>query len=126
MRSWVGAVVTGVASGILSAIVAVVLLSRMWAACDVGINSSANALGLLLFTAPLVAVAGGISAALAFWLVARTGKRWSVIAACAGAACATVIVVWTTVATQHNPSGDYPAPLCVDNIPQWWPDAIPI
>ncbi|TGD86495.1 hypothetical protein BayCH28_16995 [Mycolicibacterium sp. CH28] len=126
MRSCGGAFAAGVVSGIFSAFAAVALLSRMWAACDVGINASANALGLLLFTAPLVMVAGGASAALAFWLIVRTGKRWSVAAACAGAACATLIAVWTAVAVEHNPGRDYPAPLCVDNIPPWWPDAIPI
>lgn len=122
MRVWVA----GVASGVGAAIAVVVLLSRMWAACDVGVNASANTLGLLLFTAPLVAVAGGFSAGLTFWLIIRTGKRWSVMAACAGAVGAALIVVWIVVAAQHNPGGDYPSPLCVDNIPPWWPKAIPI
>ncbi|MCX2932858.1 hypothetical protein ORI20_21525 [Mycobacterium sp. CVI_P3] len=126
MRSWGAAVAAGLTSGVFSAIAVVVLLSRMWAACDVGINSSANALGLLLFTAPAVAVVGGVAGALAFWLIVRTGRRGAAIAACAGAACATLVVVWVAVAVQHNPGGDYPAPLCVDNIPPWWPESIPI
>ncbi len=118
--------VVATASGILAAIAAVLLLSRMWAACDVGVNASANALGLLLFTAPLVTVAGGVCAGVAFWSIVRTRKRWSVAAACVGAACATLVIVWIAVAVQHDPGGDYPAPVCVDNIPPWWPQALPI
>jgi hypothetical protein len=119
-------VLVGVALGVISAKVAITLLSRMWAFCDVGINSAANSLGLLFFTAPTVLLFAGVGSALTFWAIARTGRRWSQLAACVGAVLAALFVVWVDLAVEHNPGGDYPSPVCDENVPSWWPGWIPL
>jgi uncharacterized BrkB/YihY/UPF0761 family membrane protein len=116
----------GTALGIISATAAMTLLSRMWAACDVGINAAANSLGLLFFTAPIVMLFAAFGSALAFWAVARTARRWSQLVACVGAVLVALIVVWVDLAVEHNPGGDYPSPVCDENVPSWWPGWIPL
>ena len=116
----------GLALGIISTKAAMTLLSRMWAACDVGINGAANSFGLLFFTAPIVMLSAGFGSALAFWAIARTARPWSQPVACVAAALVALVVVWVDLAVEHNPGGDYPSPICDENVPAWWPGWIPL
>jgi hypothetical protein len=111
-----------VATSAGAAVGTAMLLGRIWNACDVGVNSSANSMALLFFYIPVVFV---VSVVLTGAVYATT-QRVSRAPALAGgaAAIAAVAVVWATLSLFHG--GDYPSPICDNNIPRWWPDWIPL
>ncbi|MBC9711577.1 hypothetical protein H9Y04_03205 [Streptomyces sp. TRM66268-LWL] len=107
--------------GALAALCGVALVSRMWAACDVGVGAGANAGALLLLAVPLFLVTSAGSAL----TVAAVGRRSGALAL-AGSVAVTLLAIWLFVALLHSP-GDYPAPVCApDNLPPWWPGWLPV
>ncbi|WP_194838006.1 hypothetical protein [Nocardia sp. XZ_19_369] len=98
----------------------VILLGRMWSACDVG--GAGNAMVLLLLYLPATFVVSVAVTGVVYAVTQRVSHRTSL--ACLAAVVAAVLIVWATLWLFHG--GDYPTPICEDNIPPWWPDWIPL
>lgn len=109
----------GAVSGFLAAAAAGILIGSAWATCDVG-GSSANPLTLVALFVPLWIV-GALCWVLPYGLLGRRFHGGWPIAAGAGA---TLFFVWFA-ATWLGMPDDYPAPVCGDNVPEWWPAWIP-
>lgn len=117
---------TGCGLGILvggpAAFGLVVLSSRAYAACDVGINASANSFAFL-FVLPVLWVANSLVFGAVF--ARMSGVTWRRKAlAVATALLAVILLAWLLFAWQGTPS-DYPSPICHSNVPPWWPSWIP-
>ncbi|GAB2919615.1 hypothetical protein [Streptomyces mayteni] len=115
----------GVPLGAAAALALAVLTGRAWQACDVGANAAANSWALL--TEVLIGV-GTVNAALfaATYLALpprNPGRRLGT--ALAAWLPLTALVAWWYFAVHGTPA-DYPAPLCPENVPPWWPSAIPV
>lgn len=99
------------------------LVSHAYAACDVGINASANELALQ-FMLPVMWVLNAVVFAAGLALV--SGPTWRRRAlGVAAATAALVFLAWLLFAWQGTPS-DYPDPICPSNVPPWWPSWIPV
>ena len=100
------------------------VVGHAYAACDVGINASANGFALLFIGLPVIWVVNAVVFGTVFARV--SGPTWrrralGVVAAMA----ALVFLAWLLFAWQGTPSG-YPDPICPSNIPPWWPSWIPV
>lgn len=105
-----------------------VLLSNMWAACDVGIAGNGF---VMFFVMPALAVGLAVLGGMAYWAALRlstaAGVRWPVLSATSVALLLCVAAVWVVIAVEHNPGGHYPATYCPpDNVHGWWPTWVPI
>ena len=116
------AALIGLIFGVGTAFVIIRILLAMWGSCDIGINAGANLGGLLLY-GPMFIVIAGLACGVAFACIDVWAPR---AAAYTVTGLVALLVVWATVAWQHNPGGDYPEILCENNIPPWWPDFIPL
>jgi hypothetical protein len=99
------------------------VVARAFDACDVGINASANALGLLALFPVLVVIHAG--ALVGAYMV--TG-RWIVSAAArTGVAVLTTLVVVMVVSWMYFALAGLPLEnaLCPDGAPPWWPEWLP-
>ncbi len=116
---WSGGVLFGVLSGGLTSVVSVVTVGRVWAACDVGVNSAADSM-TLVFLAPLIWLAAAVP-----WVVLHgtLGRRHPRAALAAGI----VFTVWFTwfLVTWLGTADSYPDASCPGNVPSWWPGFIP-
>lgn len=107
--------------GVAVSIAGVVLLGRLWTACDVGVNSSGNAFALLFFYGP----------ALCLWtilttvLVSTWTARLSMLRISLCVIFVALVGLWLFLMILHSPGG-YPSPTCIDNTPHWWPRWIPL
>ncbi|WP_455352210.1 hypothetical protein [Streptomyces sp. SYSU K217416] len=104
-----------------SGFVASVLLNSAWVECNIGVNASAN-LGELALASTAMAT---VSTAL--WAVARTATgRRSIVTPLLLTVAVAVVLLWPLMAIWHAPDG-YPVSTCPpDNVPQWWPDWLPV
>jgi hypothetical protein len=98
--------------------------AHAYAACDVGINASANGSTLLFIGLPVMWV---LNAVVFGAVLARvSGPTWRRRALGVPAALAALVfVAWLLFAWQGTPS-DYPDPICPSNVPPWWPSWIPV
>ncbi|WP_405725591.1 hypothetical protein OG885_03170 [Streptomyces sp. NBC_00028] len=106
--------------GGLTAVVSVAAIGRAWAACDIGGGAAANGMTLLVLT-PLIWIAAALP-----WIVLNStlGRRHSGAAWAAGLLFA-LCLTWFLVTWLGMPDS-YPAPLCPDNVPPWWPRLLPV
>lgn len=108
----------GVLVGALTAVVSTPAIGSAWAACDIG-NGVTNGM-TLLFLAPLIWIAAAVP-----WGIPHStlGKRHRRTALTAGL----IFTLWFTwfLVTSLGMPHSYPAPLCPDNVPPWWPSFIP-
>ena len=118
-RPWSTGLRFGVPVGGLVALVSVAAIGRVWADCDIGVNSAADSLSLL-FLAPLVWIAAAVP-----WVVLHgtLGRRHRGAALAAGLAF-TVWFTWFMV-TWLGILDSYPDPTCPGNVPPWWPRHLP-
>ncbi|MFJ9720813.1 hypothetical protein ACIRPQ_33575 [Streptomyces sp. NPDC101213] len=95
------------------------MIGRAWAACDIGGGAAANG-ATLLFLAPLTWIAAALP-----WMAlhATLGRRHPGAALAVGLAL-TLWFTWFLVTWLGLPDS-YPAPVCPDNVPPWWPGFIP-
>ncbi|MFD5650093.1 hypothetical protein [Streptomyces sp. NPDC127039] len=106
----------GAVVGLALALLAAMLLGRVWNACDTGVNSAANSSFLLVLFIP------GLWAVLLLgWLAAGAvlGRRPAVHAL--ALVVVLVVVVWCALSlfwggTTHD---------CPSGVPRWWPDVLP-
>lgn len=116
---WVRGAGFGAVFGGLAAVVTIVAIGSVWAACDVGGNAAANGTALL-FLAPLIWIAAAVP-----WVVLQgtVGRRHHTTALMAGL----VLTLWFTwfLVTWLGMPDSYPDPLCPGNVPPWWPSFIP-
>ena len=99
------------------------LLGHGWAACDVGVNASANSGTLLLFVLPFLWVVNTFLFGLVFAVVSGSTRLQTVLGVLAGLA-AVVVFAWFVFAWQGTPA-DSPDPRCPGGVPIWWPSWIP-
>ncbi|OEJ95238.1 hypothetical protein [Streptomyces thermolilacinus] len=117
--SGLGGAGSGVLFGGLTAAVSLTAIGKAWAACDIGVNASANNLTLLFLT-PLL----WIAAAVPWTALYRTlGRRHRGAAPAAGLAFS-LWFTWLAVTRLGMPD-DHPASFCPDNVPPWWPGFLP-
>ncbi|NUS25451.1 MAG: hypothetical protein HOV92_14690 [Streptomyces sp.] len=109
----------GILVGGLTAAVSVAAIGSAWAACGVGGGAAANGMTLLVLT-PLIWIAAALP-----WIVLHStlGRRHSG-AAWATGLLFTLCLTWSLVTWLGMPNS-YPAPLCPDNVPPWWPRLLP-
>jgi hypothetical protein len=110
------------ALGIAVSIAGVVLLARLWTACEVGVNSSGNAFALLFFYGPALCLWTILTTVLVSTWTARLSMLWMSI-------CVLLVELaglWLFLIILHSPGGGYPSPVCIDNVPPWWPQWIPL
>lgn len=120
--SWI----VGSVLGLSGALAVIALLSRMWDACDVGLNSAASSWSLVFVYAPVVALSTLTSVVFIFWLAARYTDRLTKPGSFIASISVTLVIVWLALYIGHDPEGDYPSPWCVDNVPAWFPHWIPL
>ncbi|MGN9761918.1 transposase [Streptomyces sp. SD31] len=105
--------------GGLTAVVTIAAIGRAWTACDIGSSAAANGMTLLFLT-PLIWIAAAVP-----WVILHStlGRRHRRTALTAGL----IFTVWFTwfLVTWLGMPDSYPAPLCPDNVPPWWPSFIP-
>lgn len=112
----------GIMLGGAAAVGLVSLASRVFAACDVGLNAGATSMALTI----VLPILWGLNVAVfvaAFAVVRATTRRRS--AAVGAGLVALVLVAWLLIAWQVTPA-DYPDPICPANVPPWWPSWIPV
>lgn len=109
----------GVFFGGLTAVVSIAAIGRAWAACGIGSSAAANSM-TLLFLAPLIWIAAAVP-----WVILHStlGRRHRRTALTAGL----IFTLWFTwfLVTWLGMPDTYPAPLCLGNVPPWWPSFIP-
>ncbi len=96
------------------------LVLRAWAACDVGVNATANLFGYLIFTGPFL-IAPAYAAALLGVLV---GRRATPAMGWVTGILLTAAAVYAHLWLFATPA-DYPSPFCASNVPAWWPWWLP-
>jgi hypothetical protein len=121
-RTIANAAIVAVFFGMGTTFVAIRLLGAMWNSCEVGINSGANLISMVVVGSPTSCVAG-LLCGVVFGVVAF---RAPTALAYVATALVAILFVWAVLAWQHNPGGDYPEMVCENNIPPWWPDFIPL
>ena len=121
---WVWATVTGLALALVTSVATVLVLGRMWGDCEVG--GAGSGLSLLFIYGPVIWFGTAVVAAGTFlavdWRLPRAVAMLAAVVAAIG-------IAWISIAHVHNPGGDYPSTSasCDDeNVPDWWPDLIPI
>ncbi|WP_190039919.1 hypothetical protein [Streptomyces fructofermentans] len=116
---WFSGIGFGVLVGGLTAVAAIAVIGRAWAACDIGSNAGANGMGLL-FLAPVIWIAAAVP-----WVVLHgtLGRRHPTTALMAGL----IVTLWFTwfLVTWLGMPDSYPASTCPGNVPPWWPSFIP-
>ena len=116
---WSGGTGFGFLCGGLTAVAAIAVIGRAWAACDIGSSAAANGMTLLVL-APLIWIAASVP-----WVIlyGTLGTRHSGTALTAGL----IFTLWFTwyLVTWLGMPDSYPAPLCPGNVPPWWPSFIP-
>lgn len=104
----------------------VALALQSWAACDVGINATANSLSMMYLGLPLLLICNAVVAAMVRWAtgrVFRSSRRrrlWMRVTP-ALALAFVAYVVWAIVITDAS----YPGPICPGNVPPWVPAWVP-
>lgn len=100
----------------------VALALAVFAACDVGINASANSFAALYLYFPVALVVNSVLVLITVLLARRLG------AGSGGIAVSALVVVllaglflWVTAMTPAY----YPDPICPGNVPPWWPTWLP-
>lgn len=102
------------------------LALRSWAACDVGINASANFISIVFLGLPLLLAGNGLVAAGTLWATgwvtrsSRWRRRWMRVTP-ALALTVVAYAVWAVMITDAS----YPDPVCPGNIPPWVPSWVP-
>lgn len=105
--------------GGLTAVVTIAVIGRAWTACDIGTNAAANSMTLLILT-PLIWIAAAV-----FWAILHNtlGRHHRRTALTTGL----IFILWFIwfLVTWLGMPDSYPATLCPENVPPWWPSFIP-
>ncbi|OHU44669.1 hypothetical protein [Mycobacteroides chelonae] len=96
-----------------------VLLGNMLADCEIGSGSSNGA--AIVFAAPVVLIAIGLSVWAAYALVARVPQHWSLYAAVGVAVVVAATAVVIAVALTFDPGRYDISETCPSGAPAWWP-----
>lgn len=119
MGAWGSGVRVGVVCGGVTSVVAVIVIGRVWSACDVGGGASANSLSLAVMC-PAVWVVVGISWVLVRGLLGRIHPGAALLVG----VLLNAWLLWFSVAWL-GVLDSYPDPICPGNVPSWWPRFIP-
>ena len=119
MGAWGSEVRVGVVCGGVTSVVAVIVIGRVWSACDVGGGASANSLSLAVMC-PAVWVVVGISWVLVRGLLGRIHPGAALLVG----VLLNAWLLWFSVAWL-GVLDSYPDPICPGNVPSWWPRFIP-
>lgn len=69
--------VTAVPLALLAGCGGITVVARAWNECDVGVNATANALGLLFLQFPVLAITHVVMLTGGYWLTGRSPVRWA-------------------------------------------------
>nr|CEL22443.1 hypothetical protein [Kibdelosporangium sp. MJ126-NF4] len=105
-----GGIGLGVLVSGLAAVVSIVLIGRAWAACDVGVNASANGMALLVL-APLIWIATAVVWVILYSTLGRLHPTLALTAGLIFTLCSTWFVV-----TWLGMPDSYPSP-CPGSVP---------